>query len=68
MIENPMVVDANWRRSEREPEVVGCCEGCGDDIYSGEDIFDFDGDLLHQDSCCCRDYVANVSRRVVAGE
>lgn len=68
MIENPMVVDSHWRHLERVPEVVGTCEGCGEDIVAGDDIYDFDGGLVHQDSSCCMDYVANMSRCRVAGE
>jgi hypothetical protein len=67
-IENPMVIDSLWKYREQEPEIIGTCEGCGDDILEGEDIYDFDGGLVHQDSDCCLQYVANMSRCRVAGE
>ncbi len=47
------------------PECDGCgacqvgrvfaqCDHCGEDIYEGEEIYDLDGTLLHED--CLRDY------------
>ncbi|MEN0648882.1 hypothetical protein NSQ82_07615 [Caldifermentibacillus hisashii] len=62
-VENPMV---HWK--EEEPKVVGYCEGCGEKIYEGDDVYDYDGGMIHQDSSCCMDYVANMSRCIVAGE
>lgn len=68
MIENPMVIDSLWEHTERLPEVIGECEGCHEDIYEGDDIYDFDGDYVHQDSDCCKQYVAGISLCKVAGE
>ncbi|MEK4150023.1 hypothetical protein NST02_23555 [Robertmurraya sp. FSL W8-0741] len=68
MIENPMVVDHLWRHLERTPKVVGTCEGCGEEILVGEDVYDFDGELVHQQSSCCMEFIANKSLCKVAGE
>lgn len=68
MVENPMVIDSLWRHLEQEPKVVGECEGCHEDILEGDDVYDFDGGLVHQDSECCMQYVANMSVCKVAGE
>lgn len=65
-IENPMVIDSLWERPE--PKVVGCCEGCGDDILEGQDIYEFEGGLVHQEEECCMRYVAGMSVCRVAGE
>lgn len=32
-----------------EPKVVGQCKYCGQDIYLGDDIATFDGDVYHLD-------------------
>ena len=32
-----------------EPEIVGKCDGCGDEIHSDEDYFDINGELIHED-------------------
>ncbi|USK61305.1 hypothetical protein [Peribacillus asahii] len=65
-VENPMVMDG--LRERNEPKVVGECEGCHEAIYEGEDVYDFDGGLVHQDPDCCMQYVANISYCKVAGE
>ena len=46
---------------EPEQEVVGECLGCGEEIYKGEDVYDYNGELLHQDSSCCMEYISNAS-------
>lgn len=68
-IENPMVVDRYWND---EPHVVGECAGCGENIYAGEDIYDYEGELelilVHQNTECCEQFVSDRSRCKVAGE
>ena len=61
MLENPMVIDSKWRHLEKEPEIVGYCDGCGDEIYEGQDVFDHGDGLVHQDSECCLQFVGNMS-------
>lgn len=34
---------------EREAEAVGICEACREEIRAGEDYYDIEGDLLHED-------------------
>lgn len=61
-LEHPAITRTNRTGyPEPEPEVVGTCEGCGEDIYEDEDVYDYDGMLIHQDSSCCADYIANNS-------
>lgn len=33
---------------------IGVCEHCSDPIFEGEDYYDIDGDMVHED--CIRDY------------
>lgn len=66
VIENPMVIDRLW--DEPELKVIGCCEGCGDDVLEGQDIYEFDGSMVHQNANCCLDYVSTKSFSKVAGE
>lgn len=37
-----------------EDVVVGYCACCGDEIYEGDDVYEIDGDLIHDD--CLREY------------
>lgn len=37
-----------------EEVVVAHCDCCGDEIYEGEDVYEIDGDLIHED--CLWDY------------
>lgn len=50
-IENRMVVDSEWPAGAKE--VCKCCY-CEDSIYEGEEIYDIDGDIIHED--CLRDW------------
>lgn len=36
-------------RCEKEAEIVGICESCREEIHAGEDYYDINGDLLHDD-------------------
>jgi hypothetical protein len=70
-IENPMVIDNLWRKKEQE--VVAECGGCKEDIFAGEDVYEFTSEagetvLLHQSLECCREYISEMSRCLVAGE
>jgi hypothetical protein len=69
-IENPMVIDSLWK--EKEPKVIDECAGCQEDIYLGEDVYEFEdfGEivLIHQKSECCMKYVSEMSFCKVAGE
>jgi len=67
MIQHPTIT--RIRRTgypEPEPEVVGICEGCGEDIYEGDDIYDFNGAMIHQVSMCCMEYISNSAISTVA--
>lgn len=66
-IENPMVVDSLWRHQEETSKVLGSCDGCGDDILEGQDIYEFHDHTVHSSPECCRDYIANISICKVAG-
>ena len=41
-------------RYHGEAEVIGKCEHCGDDIYEGEDYYDIEGEIIHED--CLREW------------
>lgn len=62
-IENPMVIDALWDDSySNHQKVIGECEGCGCEILLGEEVFDYNGELIHAKYQCCYDYI-NVRSR-----
>jgi hypothetical protein len=64
-IENPMVIDSLWGAQEWQPPVIGECAGCEEDITANECYYEFQEGketvLVHQESECCRNYVANMS-------
>ena len=47
MIENRMVVDSEWEYSGKP---VHQCQICSSNIYSGDDFYNFNGDIVC-DSC-----------------
>jgi hypothetical protein len=66
-VENPMVLP------EKEKKVIGTCEGCQEEIYEGEPVYDFQGSdaqgaIFHQNKECCFQYVSEMSVCKVAGE
>lgn len=65
MIENRMVVDSQWKTLEKQREAVCECDGCGEDIYEGEEMITFhDGHgnqyRIHDNKQCTYEYVANI--------
>jgi len=38
-------------------EVMAYCEGCGGEIYEGEDVYYANGAILHNDSDCLYQYI-----------
>jgi hypothetical protein len=72
-IENPMTIDSLWKEKEKEPKVIDECVGCMEDIYEGEDVYEFTSItgqtvMVHQKPGCCQYYVADISNCKVAGE
>lgn len=73
-IENSMVIDKHWRHLEQpEPKAIDECLGCLEDIYAGEDVYEFtsltgETVLVHQNAECCQQYVGAISYCKVAGE
>jgi len=53
---------------EPEPKIIAYCDGCGEGIYEGQDIYEFEDVILHQDSQCCEDYIGHFAITKVAGE
>lgn len=45
---------------EKEAEVVGICESCREEIHAGEDYYDINSDLLHED--CLLDWARKYKR------
>ncbi len=37
-----------------EDKIFGYCDHCGGEIYEGEDIYEIDGDIIHEE--CLLDY------------
>ncbi|WP_176521263.1 hypothetical protein [Bacillus toyonensis] len=44
------------------------CQSCGKEIYCGEEYRDMDGDSIHDDTECIKQYVESHSIKKVAGE
>ena len=38
-----------------EDKVFGYCDHCGGEIYEGEEVYEIDGNIIHED--CLLDYV-----------
>ena len=53
---------------EPEPKVIAYCDGCGEEIYEGDDVYVFEDVMLHQDAHCCEDYIGHFATTKVAGE
>lgn len=41
----------------QEARVVGECDGCGGEIYEGEEIVEFEGFVLHRHSNCAEQFI-----------
>ncbi|NUJ19322.1 hypothetical protein FKN04_22580 [Bacillus glycinifermentans] len=46
------------------PDFVGTCEGCGELILKGEEHFDNEGDLIHNDSSCMTEYLKQIANYI----
>ena len=64
-VENPIIDDVN---PIVDGETIGECEGCHEEIYVGEDIYDLGDMIVHSKSECCRDYISHIAVCRVAGE
>ena len=38
-------------------EVMAYCEGCGGEIYEGEDVYVVEGEILHAERECLMQYI-----------
>ena len=55
------------RDSQETPiRTIGTCEGCGCCIEHGEDYKVFNGDLIHDDEFCAKEYLDERSEHKVA--
>ncbi|RAN79492.1 hypothetical protein [Bacillus sp. SRB_331] len=66
MIENGMLMGNHHDSSARD--FIETCYGCNGEIYFGESCLDFDGDYLHNETECIKQYVESHSTKKVAGE
>ncbi|WP_242300261.1 hypothetical protein [Bacillus cereus group sp. BfR-BA-01448] len=66
MIENPIVVGN--RQDSVVSDVAWDCKSCGKEIYFGEEYRDIDGDYIHDETDCIKQYVESHSIKKVAGE
>jgi hypothetical protein len=41
----------------QEAEVKAYCEGCGGEIYEGEDVYVVEGEILHAERECLVQYI-----------
>ncbi|PEN09695.1 hypothetical protein [Bacillus pseudomycoides] len=49
-------------------DVMSDCKSCGKEIYFGEEYRDIDGDYIHDETECIKQYVESHSTRKIAGE
>lgn len=49
-------------------DVMSNCKSCGQEIYFGEEYRDMDGDSLHDETECIKQYVEVHSTKKIAGE
>lgn len=66
IVENSMVL-GNCHDSVVS-DVMSNCESCGKEIYFGEEYRDIDGDYIHDETDCIKQYVESHSTRKIAGE
>ncbi|HDR7790336.1 hypothetical protein JOY40_25985 [Bacillus tropicus] len=66
MIENPMVIGNHQDSSVRD--FMDYCQGCGGEIYYGEGYLDCNGDPIHAEADCIKQFVKERSIEKVAGE
>ncbi|MCA1046939.1 hypothetical protein ACWKTL_28935 [Bacillus toyonensis] len=66
MIENP-IIDSEYMNSG-ENDYLEYCEGCQGEIYFGEHYYDLDGDFIHCETQCIKQFIENYSIKKVAGE
>ncbi|MED2749627.1 hypothetical protein P4278_29785 [Bacillus thuringiensis] len=66
MVENSMVIGNHQDSSFNN--VMGYCQSCGKEIYFDEEYRDIDGDYIHDETECVKQYVESHSIKKVAGE
>lgn len=66
MLENSMVIGN--RQDSSLNNVMDYCQSCGKEIYFGEEYRDIDGDYIHDETDCIKQYVESHSIKKVAGE
>ncbi|WP_144561654.1 hypothetical protein [Bacillus mycoides] len=66
MVENPITVGN--RHDSAMNNVMSDCKSCGKEIYIGEEYRDIDGDYIHDETDCIKQYVESHSIKKVAGE
>ena len=66
MIENPITVGNP--HDSTITNVMSNCESCGQEIYFGEEYRDIDGDYIHDETDCIKQYVHSHFIKKVAGE
>ncbi|MDR4441789.1 hypothetical protein FO512_27515 [Bacillus cereus] len=66
MVENSMVIGNHQDSSFNN--VMDYCQSCSKEIYFGEEYRDIDGDYIHDETDCIKQYVESHSIKKVAGE
>ncbi|MEX0415295.1 hypothetical protein [Bacillus sp. C30] len=66
MVENSMVIGNHQESSLNN--VMDYCQSCGKEIYFGEEYRDMDGDYIHDETDCIKQYVETHFTKKVAGE
>jgi hypothetical protein len=72
-IENPMVIDTQWRHNEQpEQKIFGECAGCENEIFTGDDYYEIKTSneilMVHQNAMCCMEFVSEMAWCKTAGE
>ncbi|WP_158738655.1 hypothetical protein [Alteribacillus sp. YIM 98480] len=66
-VENAMVLPNGYGFAdpqEHEPEVIGTCSGCQEEIFDYDEAFQFGDDLLHDENACAGEYIRKYAENV----
>jgi len=50
-----------------EEEVFGYCDGCGGEIYKGEEIYEYDNLTTHRNSRCFYEAIMETTQQRILG-
>jgi hypothetical protein len=67
-VENPIISNRHPIRDPQDGKVVCYCAGCGQEIYEGDAVIEFDREMIHENKDCAFDFCAEIGFSKLAGE